>query len=96
MYVFREIETTDDLERYCRMRSSLYSPTRLAPFLENGDAGIDLDRFDLHARHYGIYHGADLVGGVRVIVEPQSLFNTMAFELGTRGGVFDGTSRRAR
>lgn len=89
MYSFREIVQNSDLEKYFRLRRDLYLQTALAPFLNDNDAGIDLDLHDLHSKFYGLYAGEDLVGGIRLIVDKAAHYNSHVYDLGRRHRIYD-------
>lgn len=59
------------LEEYFRFRYRIYSESRQAGFVHDKEDGIDIDRYDTRARHYGWYLKSELVGCVR-FVEPDA------------------------
>ncbi|HOP08381.1 MAG TPA: hypothetical protein PLF13_13965 [candidate division Zixibacteria bacterium] len=70
-YRFREAVTPDQLEAVMRLRYRVYQNSRLARFIPANPHGFDLDCYDLHARHFGLYCGEDVepVGYLRVVEE---------------------------
>lgn len=57
------------LQEYYRFRYRIYSKSRQAGFLHGQQAGMDIDRYDARARHYGWYLNGELAGCIR-FVEP--------------------------
>jgi len=86
---FREITNPAQLEKACRFRYREYANCRLAPFLKRNADMIDLDVFDLHSRHFGLFTGDNiLIGHERAVLERHEYFNQMAFDIGMKHGIF--------
>ncbi len=89
MYSFKEIAAPGDLTLYLRLRRDLYLQTRLAPFIGDSGAELDLDLYDIHSRFYGLYCDDELVGGIRLIVDRRCLHSQTIVDLGLAHGSYD-------
>lgn len=54
-FVFREAKTTNDFNRLLRMRYRVFRNSNLAKLIQENDYGIDIDCYDLRARHFGLF-----------------------------------------
>lgn len=59
------------LQEYHRFRYRIYSESRQVGFVSDKEEGMDIDRYDARARHFGWYLNGELVGCVR-FVEPDA------------------------
>ena len=70
-FVFREVQTADELLELFRLRYQTYRHSRLRELCCENDEGIDVDTFDSRSRHFGLWqHDATrerLTGGIRVV-----------------------------
>jgi hypothetical protein len=70
-FVLREARNSTELEGLLRLRYDAYRANGLAPLVPQNVYGIDIDCYDLRARHFGLFRasrtGDDPVGCVRVI-----------------------------
>lgn len=71
MITLTPITTPAKLQEYYRFRYRIYSESRQAGFVQDKEDGMDIDRYDARARHYGWYLNGELVGCVR-FVEPDA------------------------
>jgi predicted GNAT family N-acyltransferase len=86
---FREITEPDELERVFWFRYVEYSRSRLCPILKQNAQMIDLDVFDLHSRHFGLFnHKNELAGCFRVVLDRSEYYNSKVFEIGKRNVIF--------
>lgn len=69
MITLTPITDAAKLLEYYRFRYRIYSESRQAGFLNGREDGLDIDRYDARARHYGWYLNGELVGCIR-FVEP--------------------------
>ena len=75
--IFREAKSMNELLPILRLRYSIYyneeETTRL--FLKPNSLNIDIDSYDLNARHFGLYHAfknkENLIGCCRIIYESE-------------------------
>lgn len=80
---FREITETEELEKAFRFRYVEYSKTKNRNYLKENSDKIDLDVFDLHSRHFGLFAMKnDLVGYLRVVHDKNEFYNSKVFEVG--------------
>jgi len=72
-YVFREVRTANELLDVLKLRYKVYRNSRLSAFCPQNDEQIDVDIFDLQARHFGLYAVSEpcdrLIGCIRVVSE---------------------------
>ena len=89
-YTFREITEAVELEQAFRLRYEVYSKSRLNPWLKKNIFQIDIDIFDLHSAHFGIFTSEnDLIGYLRVVHDKTNFYNKTVFEIGTKYFFFD-------
>jgi len=89
---FREITEPSELENAFRFRYEEYAKTRMSRYLSENTARIDMDVFDLHSRHYGLYYSNELVGYLRVVLDREEYFGSSAYETGLRYNIFNESS----
>jgi predicted GNAT family N-acyltransferase len=88
-FTFREITEVDELEQAFRLRYEVYSNSRNRVFINQNEFGLDLDNFDLHSNHYGIYSPDNvLIGYLRVVLDRNEYYNFGVFEIGLKFGIF--------
>lgn len=69
-YTFREITDAEELEEAFRLRYEVYANSRLNPFLKHNSLSVDIDEFDFHSKHFGIYTEMnELVAYLRVVLD---------------------------
>lgn len=71
-FIFREINEREDLLQMLKLRYSVYNNTRhLQEFCPENNYGIDVDEYDIRARHFGLYvrenNREKVIGYMRVI-----------------------------
>lgn len=88
-YIFKEITDRDELLRLFLFRYKVYSECELKVFLKENDPQIDLDHFDVHSRHFGLFSGNDLVGCLRVVFPKDEITNYDVLEIGKQYGLMD-------
>lgn len=70
-YSFREVKNTEELKALFHLRYQEFLKCRLNGFIEKNKYELDIDCYDLRARHFGLFcctqHGEVLVGCMRVI-----------------------------
>jgi hypothetical protein len=70
-FIFREVQAPEELLELLRMRYAVYRTCRLKELSPPNRDRLDVDPFDVRARHFGLYmslHGRDvLAGGIRVV-----------------------------
>ncbi len=72
-FVFREAKNTDELEALLRLRYQVYQDCRMKVFFSKNNNGIDLDCYDLKARHFGLFKdGKQPIGYMRVVEDEDS------------------------
>ena len=88
-YTFREITEAGELEQAFRLRYEVYSNCRCSSFLKSNVNKIDLDIYDLHARHFGILiNDHELIGYWRIVFSKNDLYNPEIFYIGEKYGFF--------
>jgi hypothetical protein len=85
---FREITKPAEMEKLFRLRYEVYSESGMSPFLKPNVHRIDMDVYDLHSRHFGIYLNNDLIAGVRAVIDKGDYYNPDVYEIGRKYGVY--------
>lgn len=71
IYIFREAQNTEDLSALFKMRYKVYSNSRVAKFSIQNPSQMDLDSYDIYAKHFGLFTSSNgiekPVGYLRVI-----------------------------
>ena len=71
-YKFREIVDEDELEKFMRLRYETYFNSSMRNFLQINDEKIDIDIYDLHSRHFGLFCEEKPIGFIRVVIHQWS------------------------
>lgn len=70
-FVFREVRNVDELLELLKLRYEVYINSRLKGFLNENPEQIDVDLYDVKARHFGLYRVNSrtkiLIGCIRVV-----------------------------
>jgi predicted GNAT family N-acyltransferase len=86
---FREITETNELDRLFHFRYEEYSKSRMSSYLRNGSNEMDIDIFDLHSKHFGLFNiHNELVGCLRVVLDRKGFYNPNVFEVGKKNEIF--------
>ncbi|MBP6871998.1 MAG: GNAT family N-acetyltransferase [Bacteroidales bacterium] len=81
-YTFREITGAEELEQAFRLRYEVYENSRLNQFLKHNPERVDMDEFDFHSRHYGIFNEkGEIIAYLRVVLDRSELINQSVFEV---------------
>jgi len=88
-FTFKEIIDQVELEKAFRLRYEVYEKSRMQFLLRPNAAKIDLDIFDLHSRHFGIFYNNNIAGYIRVVIDRKSYFNTTVASVGLENNVFE-------
>lgn len=92
-FTFREITAIGELEAAFRFRYEEYSFSRMSVYLKENEHRIDMDVYDLHSRHYGLFRNdGTLTGYLRVVFDRGTCYNRQVFELGRRFAGFSESS----
>ena len=74
-YEFREVTDSAGLEELFRLRYRCFRKSKLEGFVPENEHGLDIDCYDLRARHFGLYEnngsGERLVGNHRHVTDRQ-------------------------
>jgi predicted GNAT family N-acyltransferase len=90
---FREITEPDELEKAFRFRYEEYSKSRLCPYLKKNEEKIDIDIFDLHSRHFGLFTNINqLIGCFRVVLCRNEFYNPVVLAIGLKHHFFNNFS----
>lgn len=66
-FTFRQISDAEELEQLLSLRFNLYAKSRMKSFICHNKFGLDFDKFDLHAHHFGLFLGDTVIGYIRII-----------------------------
>ena len=88
-YSFRELTGYSELLLAFRFRYEEYSGCRMSIFLKENPNRLDIDVYDLHSLHYGLFDQTEkLVGYFRVVLEKEALFQAKVLAIGLQTGIF--------
>jgi hypothetical protein len=87
-YIFREITDKTELEQFFRLRYKIYKDSRMKAFLKENAHGVDMDIYDLHSLHYGLFCEQKPVGYLRLVLYKTECYNSKVLELGKKFGVY--------
>jgi predicted GNAT family N-acyltransferase len=91
-YTFREITEADELEQAFRLRYEVYSSCRCSVFLNTNLNKIDIDSYDLHSKHFGLFiNENELAGYFRVVFDKNEYYNSDVLYIGRKFNFFPGT-----
>ena len=86
---FREISEPDELENAFRFRYEEYIKSRLFAYIKCNNHCVDIDTYDLHSKHYGLFRGnSDMIGYLRVVLDKREYYNQNVFKIGKRFDLF--------
>jgi predicted GNAT family N-acyltransferase len=74
-FIFREITRREELIASFKLRYLIYKNCHLKSFLDSYVRDMDLDTYDHHAKHYGLYHTNNLAGYIRVVLPKEQFLN---------------------
>jgi len=83
-YTFREITEKDELEKFFKMRYSIYSNCRMNGFVKCNEHSIDIDAYDVHSRHYALTCENVNAGYLRVVLPREEMFQDQVLEIGRK------------
>lgn len=90
VYCFKEIDTEEDLEFFMKIRYKAFKEKPLSNFLQLNEHKIDINIYDLHSRHFGVYgYNGEPVGYVRVVFHKEKFYNDFSFSIGEKYGFFN-------
>ena len=71
---FKEVQEAEALEECFSLRDEYFNNPRHKVLLKNNAAGIDIDEYDIYARHWAVYtEEGELIGYARIIQEDVNL-----------------------
>jgi predicted GNAT family N-acyltransferase len=86
---FREITEKDELEKAFRFRYEEYSKSSNHVLLKHNIYRLDINSFDIHSRHFGIFSTTnELIGYLRVILDKTEIYNLRVYEIGVKYDLF--------
>ena len=96
-YTFRELNGEAELETFLKLRYETYVNSRsLRHFLTENEARIDMDVYDLHAKHFGLFQGVEPAGYIRVVAHKSQCYNPDVFAIGVRNQIFQSYIHREK
>lgn len=81
-YKFRELESKNELFNFLKLRYNEYISSSKSNFLKPNEHCIDLEAFDIHATHYGIFSEQKPIGYLRFVFHKNECYNHKIFEIG--------------
>lgn len=84
-HVFRQAANAQELAELLRLRYQVYRDCHLSRFVKASEQGIDIDAWDLHSRHFGLFRidgeSETVVGYMRVVEEGRTPAAVMVEEV---------------
>ena len=90
-FTFREITEKDELEACFRLRYEVYSNCEVKSCIKENEDYVEIDYYDVHARHFALYQANYLVGYFRVVLPKDELTNKDVLEIGKKYKLLDET-----
>jgi hypothetical protein len=88
-FTFYEITDKAELEKAFHFRYEVYLKCSNRVFLKENIHHVDLEIYDLHSKHFGLYTSRqELTGYFRVVMDRKELYNFQVFEIGMKYGLF--------
>jgi len=87
LFLFRELQGEEELELFFNKRYEGYHNSNKRGILKKG-IDLDIDAYDIHSRHYGIFHGNKPAGYIRIILGKSSCYNEQVYRIGLRNNLF--------
>jgi len=84
LFTFKEIDSGDMLEQFFRLRYEVYADCENKVFITENPAQLDIDSFDIHAKHYGFMCDNNLVGYFRMVFPQGEFRNEQVIEIANR------------
>lgn len=88
-FKFREIEEKEELEKFMKLRYRTYFNCSMRNFLKTNDDQIDIDIYDLHSRHFGLFCNDEPAGFMRVVEHKDEIYNTKVYSIGRKYNIFN-------
>jgi len=90
---FREITEPAELEKAFRLRYEEYSNARNRVLLNQNIHRMDINIYDLHSKHFGVFSfSKELIGYIRVVFNKSEFYNQQVFEIGKKYEIFSDSS----
>jgi len=89
---FREITEPEELEKAFRFRYEEYLNSRCHVLIKQNQQNVDIDIYDLHSKHYGLYISNGLmIGYLRFVLDKKEYYNNAIFMIGKKYDLFNET-----
>ncbi|MES2559206.1 MAG: GNAT family N-acyltransferase [Bacteroidota bacterium] len=82
MYTFSEVTNKEDLEKCFQMRYAVYAESANKVRLKQNPIRIDINVFDVHAKHYCLRKDDSIIGYLRLVLPSLELVNESVLEIG--------------
>jgi predicted GNAT family N-acyltransferase len=82
IYTFSEVTNKEDLEKCFQMRYLIYAESASKVRLNQTSIKIDINVFDVHAKHYCLRKDDEMVGYLRLVLPNDELVNEDVLEIG--------------
>lgn len=88
-FQFREITDQGELEQFMKLRYRTYLNNEMRNFLSINDHHIDIDLYDLHSKHFGLFCGIQPAGYFRIVLHKNETYNAQVFSIGRNYQIFN-------
>ncbi len=89
IYTFREVTDKEELEKCFLLRYKVYSESANKVFINENIDKIDVDFYDVHARHYCLQVDEIIAGYLRVVLPKEDITNETVFGIGEKYSWFE-------
>lgn len=80
-FSFREITSSKELEHFLKLRYHVYDSNENSVFLKKNIHSIDLECYDEHSKHYGLFCEGDTAGYLRIVLPKGEFVSNCTLEL---------------
>ncbi len=88
MYKFREIKSEKELKQFMQLRYETYLESVNRDFIKEDKNRLDIDVYDLHSKHFGLFYNEEPIGSVRLVMHKSKVYDKRAYNIGLKNGKF--------
>ncbi len=87
-FTFRKIEHKEELKCFMKLRYQTYRSSDLNCILRQNNHQLDINVFDIHSEHFGLFCNDQPAGYVRLVLPRKEKYDLRAFEIGNEIHLF--------
>ena len=88
-YTFRKITNKEELTQFFKLRYAVYEQSDLQAFISINGKKMDIDVYDIHSHHYGLFKGNEIAGYIRLVVGRKGYCNPAILTICKENGFFE-------